>query len=176
MEWKTVLRPGYFGKKREEKHKAFDDEFGEGNWRIVWLWNGGIIFSDFAYSIYEDGYYHDSFNRPEVWKELINAASEIYDHVESDVESGFDYRIQKSSATHLQDIAIRRVIFRRGWKFQGRELVQIRGFGYWGKKLSPGRVPFHIPDMIFRPHFRGWWDDNTVEDFYQSNKVVQVRG
>ncbi|MFQ6010159.1 MAG: hypothetical protein ACE5J7_03520, partial [Candidatus Aenigmatarchaeota archaeon] len=61
-------------------------------------------------------------------------------------------------------------------KFQGKKLVQIRSHkSYWGKNLSPGRVPFHRPELIVEPHLEGWWDDNSVECFYQSNKILQIR-
>jgi hypothetical protein len=174
--WQTIERPGYFGKERDEKIRAYDDRFGKGNWKIAWEWNGEAVGFDIACQIYEDGYYADSFQREKLWRELIEKARDVYDIEEQDVKSGLDYRIQKGRATHLQDIAIRRVVLRRGWRFEGDELIQIRSHStYWGDKLSPGRVRFHLPERIVVPHLEAWWDYDSVEDFYQSNKVIQAR-
>lgn len=175
MEWKTIDRPGFAGKKRDELRKQYDNTYGKENWRIAWQWGDEAVEKELAWQMYEDGYYKDSYNREYLWKELISKASDVYDHQESDAESGLDYLIQNGKSTHLQDISIRRVLLRRGWKFQGSELIQIRSHAsYWGKMLSPGRVPFHEPQMIVVPHLKSWWDENSIEDFYQSNKILQV--
>jgi hypothetical protein len=176
MVWETIERPGYFGKKRDEIFKQYDGKYGACNWKIMWNWNDKIIPQNIACLIYEDAYFADSFKREDLWKELITAAKDVYDHQESGIESGLDYSVQKGNATHLQDISIRRVILRRGWKFSGDKLVQIRSHSeYWGKNLSPGRVQFHMPELICSPHLEHWWDLNSIEDFYQSNKVLQVK-
>ncbi len=176
MEWVLVERPGYSGKKRDEKHRNWDEKYGEDNWRISWTFNDQIITKEVAYQLYEDGYYHDSFNRQDLWLELTKTAKDVYDLEPRDAESGLDYLIQKGNATHLQDISIRRVILRRGWRFKGDELVRIRGHKtYWGKNLSPGKVPFHLPRLIIEPHLESWWNLNSVEDFYQSNKILEIK-
>lgn len=176
MVWKTAERPGYFGKKRDKIYKSYNKKYGEGNWKIAWKWHDQIIDYLTACQIYEDGYYADSFKREGLWKELTSAAKNVYDYEEQDVESGLDYLIQKANATHLQDIAIRRVVLRRGWEFKGDKLIQIRSHSvYWGENLSPGRVPFQLPELIVTPHLNGWWDNSSIEDFWQSNKTLQIK-
>lgn len=176
MEWKVIGRPGFFGDKRDEIFRQYDEKYGAGNWEIAWLWSGRTIPFEIACQIYEDSYYADSFLRGDLWKDLVSVAKDVYDHTQSNVNSGLDYSVQEGTATHLQDIAIRRVVLRRGWDFEGDELVQIRSHKtYWGGKLSPGRVPFHLPHLIEVPHIAGWYDSNSVEDFYQSNKVLRVK-
>jgi len=177
MKWATVERPGHFGRKRDEIYRQFDEKYGAGKWRIMWQWDTSLLISYIdACRIYEYSYYADSFRRDDLWKELASKAKNVYDHQESDIESGLDYMIQKGTATHLQDIAIRRVLARRGLQFQGSELIQIRSHKtYWGKNLSPGKVPFHIPQIIAVPRLEGWWDASSIEDFWQSNKMLQVR-
>lgn len=32
-----------------------------------------------------------------------------------------------------------------------------------------------MPEMIVKPHLSGWWNEDSIEDFYQSNKVLQIR-
>jgi hypothetical protein len=174
--WKTLERPGYFGKKRDEIFRQYSEKYGADGWRTMWQWNGEIVPWLVACHIYEDGYYADSFKREDLWRELSHTAKDVYDYNPADVESGLDYTVQKGIATHLQDISIRRVVMRRGWKFEGDKLVQIRSHSeYWGENLSPGRVEFHLPELIIAPHIESWWDNNSIEDFYQSNKIIQVK-
>ena len=176
MVWETIERPGYSGKKRDEKYAGWDGKYGRDNWRIAWLWNGGAVEREFSYHLYETSYGFDSFKREDLWKELLKEACDVYDMSQKDTESGLDYFIQQDIATHLQDIAIRRVVATRGWRFEGSKLVQIRSHDErWGKLLSPGKVHFHLPELIVSPHLKGWWDCDSVEDFYQSNKVLQLR-
>jgi hypothetical protein len=176
MNWRTVERPGHFGKKREEFYKQYDESYGKGNWRIMWGWRDEVIPFDLACLAYEDAYYHDSLKRENLWKKLVSVAKEVYDYIPDDIKSGMDYSAQQGTATHLQDIAIRRVISRRGWRFTGSELVQIRSHAeYWGENLSPGKVQFHLPEVIVLPHLEKWWDYNSVEDFWQSNKILQIK-
>ena len=172
----TIERPGYFGRKKDSLIKTYNDMYGLGNWRISWGWLDKVVDFHFACHLYEDGYYNDSFRREDLWEELIKEAFDVYDIDKLDVDSGFDYLHQKSKATHLQDIAIRRVVSRRGWKFAGNKLIQVRSHStYWGKELSPGKVAFHLPEHIVEPRLEKWWDKNSIEDFYQSNKVLQIK-
>jgi hypothetical protein len=176
MKWETVCRPGFSGKERDKRGKQWDERYGEGNWRIAWVYGAQVIPFKHACLVYEDAYYHDSFKRRDLWTILIQTASDVYDSNVSNVNSGFDYLKQETDSTHLQDIAIRRVIMRRGWDFQGEELVQIRSHDdFWGEMLSPGKVPFHNIPAIKEPPLTGWWDEDTIEDFYQSNKVLQIK-
>lgn len=176
-EWKTVKRPGPIGERKDELFREWDLLYGRGNWRLGWIWGRKVIGKKEAYQIYEDGYYHDSIRRRDLWKGLRAEAKDVYDIEERDVESGLDYSVQNGPAVHLQDIAIRRVLLRRGWEFEGKKLIQIRSKrGYYGDLLSPGAVQFHLPEMITEPPFeKSWWEWNSVEDFYQRQKVLQVR-
>lgn len=174
--WETLNRPGFSGRKRDQKIAQWNESYGNGNWKLAWFWGDNVIGPSMTYQLYEDAYYHDSQNREELWKKLISVAKDVYDHTLSNIESKLDYFHQEGKATHLQDIAIRRVVLRRGWGFQGNEYVQIRSqSSYWGEQLSPGKVSFHLPEMIVDPRIKWWWDHNSIEDFYQSNKVLQVK-
>ena len=58
----------------------------------------------------------------------------------------------------------------------GKELVRIRNHEEkFGKLLSPGRIPFHLLDLIVQPALEGWWNEGSVEQWYQSAKVLQAR-
>jgi hypothetical protein len=176
-EWQTVERPGYLGKRRDEKYLEWNDKYGHGSWRLVWQW--GDQFLDFlgACMIYEDAYFNFLELHPEVLNRLVTEAREVYDDDPSDLGSRFSYLIQATKRTHIQDIAIRRCVVRLGTWFRGRELIRIRqeqGNHQLSMILSPGRVPFHIPAMIVSLQLTGWWNPDTVEAWYQSNKILQI--
>lgn len=178
IEWKaTAERPGYFGKRRDARLREYDKRHGRGNWRIAWKWKNGVIDKHGVIALYEDAYYHFLMKRPDVLRILVSEASDVYDNAPSNVESGFNYMRQEVSATHLQDISIRRVVLRLGATFRGKELIQIRdkdGPHPLSMELSPGQVPFHFPEHIEKPELEGWWKPGSVESFYQSNKIIQV--
>lgn len=177
QEWQTQAEPpGYFGKQREQRHREFDERFGAGNWRLAWIIGERIGPIEEAVMFYEDGYYQFMSDRSELVDELVAAATDVYDDSPSNIDSGLDYSIQETSATHLQDIAIRRCIVRLGRRFEGNELVRIRsskGEHRLSPILSPGSVPFHRPELIVDPGVDGWWARCSVEDFWQSNKRLQ---
>lgn len=177
MDWITLERPGIFGHKKDKIIEDYNSEFGENNWRIVHSYDNKFIPFGEVCSLFEEAYFQDSHRRKDLWNDLRRTAKEVYDIDLSDMNSGLDYLVQTNSATHIQDIAIRNVFLRNEWKFEGSELIQIRGCAKpFGEKLTPGRVQFHQPQEILDPHLDGWWDKNSVEDFYQSNKLLQVKG
>jgi len=74
--------------------------------------------------------------------------------------------------------------------FRGDKLIQVRPGGE-GETLGPHLIPFHLPEMIYagKTLYKGksrdfgsnppWWIKmgikNSVEEFYQQNKVLMVR-
>ncbi|MBI2024922.1 MAG: hypothetical protein HYT03_02465 [Candidatus Harrisonbacteria bacterium] len=178
MKWRIAEHPGYLGKRREEKYKEWDQKYGAGNWRLAW--NYGQIYTNFlgACALYEDAYFQFLRDNPYVLNKLITEASDVYDDEPSNVESGLDYTKQETKRTHIQDTAIRRSLVRLGVWFSGEELIRIRqekGTHPLSMILSPGKVPFHRPDLIDKPELVGWWDAGSVESFYQSNKYLQTK-
>lgn len=173
--YETIDRLGYVGFKRKHLLKKFDEQYGVDNWRISWQWGETILPQSLAVQLYEDAY-HEFFKSHLAdldW--IVKTASDVYDISPKDIESGLDYSAQNQTATHLQDIAIRRVILRLDRKFGGDHLVQIRGKNSEGARYNPGFIKFHLPKMIVKPSLTGWWQEDSIEDFYQSNKILQVR-
>ena len=170
-----IERPGYSGKRKKERHEEWDKRFGKGKWRFIWSWGDILIDFEQACLIYEDAYFQDSFKREKLWKSLFSIASDFYDNAETNVNSRLDYNIQEAISTHIQDIAVRRVGIRRGWKCSGSRLVQIRGKESEGFHLMPGVVEFHLPRMIEKPYIQPKWASPTsVESFYQNNKWLAI--
>lgn len=182
MVWRTIDRPGYFGTDKGKMVQEYTEKFGPGRWRIVHQYENKFLSFLETCELFEEAYFIDSVKREYLWANLRKDAREVYDFDESDIDSGLDYCVQNNVANHIQDIAIRNVFMRRGWEFEGDSLIQIRGnakpFGPDGKKygqlLSPYRVKFHEPQKIIKPFLEGMWGDDTVESFYQNNKVLQI--
>ena len=173
--WRTQGRPGYVGKKTASAARKLDAEHGPGDWCIAYTWRGEIITRDEALELYTEAYVRFFEANPKVLQDLVSMARDVYDLAPADVAAGTDYSIQRPGAVHLQDIAVRIAVSRLGQRFQGQELIQIRSRSSKGAHLSPGVVPFHEPDGIELPELEGWWGPGTVESFWQSNKVLQVR-
>jgi hypothetical protein len=178
IDWRTISRPGYFGRHREAHQGAFDELYGVGRWRLAWRF-GELYIDRAAMSlIYEDAYYTYLFAHQDVLNQLCAEGRDVYDDAITNTASGLDYSAQETERTHVQDIAIRRAMVRLGRSFSGTELIQIRhsdGTHPLSLTLSPGKVPFHRPELICQPQLDGWWDDGSVESFYQSNKYLQAR-
>jgi hypothetical protein len=176
MKLKRIERPGYMGKRRIEKYLEFDKKYGKGNWEIVWEWGEMILDFKGACKIYEDAYFFDSMNRVDLWKHIFSIASNVYDNNTTNINSGLDYKIQEAISIHIQDIAVRNVGLRRGWKFKGDQLIQIRGPKTEGYELMPGIVPFHNPELILAPNIAPKWaGERSVESFYQNNRWLVVK-
>jgi PTH2 family peptidyl-tRNA hydrolase len=174
-DWIILGRPGYAGKKKKLRRKELQEKFGEGNWTFTHLVNDKLHSREEALELYETSYYQFFKNNPEILEWLVTYASDVYDTAPSNIESGFDYSIQETDAVHLHDIAIRRSLRKLEKKFQGEVLLEIRGEDSGGYILSPSQVPFHQPDLILKPHLKGWWGKNSIESFWQSNKVLLVK-
>ena len=173
--WRTVGRPGYVGRRAAAERAARDAEYGPGRWRIAYTWEGFVLSRDEALELYAEAYRAHLERNPDVLDWLVATARDVYDLEPRDVESGTDFSIQRGEATHLQDIAVRRAVDALGRRFQGRDLVRIRGRGSPGYRLSPGEVPFHRPELIEAPELTGWWRRGSIESFWQSNKILQVQ-
>lgn len=179
MMWAEKGCPGYLGKNRDRMYSEWDRLFGVGNWRLSWIFGActDLDFLDMC-ALYEDAYHHFLEQHPDILESLIIYASNVFDDAPSNIYSRFNYSKQETPRTHVQDIAIRRCLMRRGMWFKGSELLQIRdklGTHPLSVTLSPGQVPFHRPDCIVDELEPGWWERGSVESFYQSNRRLMVR-
>lgn len=180
MAWKTIEKPGYFGKKRDELYNLWDEKYGLGNWRIAYHWGDIVVPREMGIQFYEDAYCEFLNNSKETLDWLITTASDVYDTALSNIDSGLDYECQETPNNHIQDISIRRAVLRLGEEFKGDHPMHVRWKDTEGYRINPGVVPFHLPRMIVPGEINDysgdgiWWESNTIEDFYQKNKVLQV--
>ena len=183
LRWQNDHRPGYFGRERDKKIAEFNERFKEGNWRIVWR----VEYAAQSYGVSTDflaaciNYYEKSYleylskRKPDV--DYICSFGECIDNSPTNVASGLDYTKQESYSTHIQDIAIRNVLRKLGRRFEGPadKILVIRGEETEGFRFGPGNIPFYNPALITQPSLvPAWAKPGSVEDFWQSNKWVQV--
>jgi len=175
--WTSIERPGYFGRKKDEKIAALDMLHGKGQWRLAWSIGGPTFdFFNACRYFYEEAYFQWLAVRPQE-VDLICQYGECYDNEPENVHSGLDYMIQRAYSTHIQDIAVRNVLRRLGRWFQNAngKLLQIRSRDSEGFRFGPGNIAFHVPQSIIQPSLCPKWAEiGSVEDFWQSNKMLQV--
>jgi hypothetical protein len=190
QDWVKWLRPGYFGRRRDEKVALYNQRYGVDGWKLAWVVNypedweaygpGTEVWFDFNYAcraFYEESYYQYLASRKDDL-DFITSFGECYDNAKTNVESQLDYTKQEAFSTHIQDIAIRNVLNRLDLKFKGPadKLMQIRSSDSDGFKFGPGNVPFVAPKLIAQPSIAPQWaNPGSVEDFWQSNKWILIK-
>lgn len=178
MAWREIGRPGFFGRRRDERIRQLDGMFGLGNWRLVWTDGGRILeFEEACRAFYEEAYFRHLSARQEDL-DFICSFGECIDNAPTNVSCGCDYTRQEAFSTHIQDIAVRNVLRRLGRAFSGPpdSILVIRTKDDNGHRFGPGNIPFHEPSAIIQPSLRPWWaKEGSVEDFWQSNKILQAR-
>src|ERR1019366_3836253 len=188
--WKFLKRPGMFGTRRDLIINSMNDVHGKDNWRLVWLacphpddYTASVPY-DFLTAckfMYETSYYQYMRYLLNAHMQDLCSFGDCYDNAVTNVDSGNWYSVQEASSTHIQDIAIRNVLYSMNLKFEGpkHKLIQIRhsvNKHYLSTLLSPGTVPYYEPKNIIQPSLRPKWaEKGSVEDFWQSNKWIQVK-
>jgi hypothetical protein len=180
QQWITIERPGYLGKTRDSRQETWNSVYGELEWRFAWQKGNDVIIMPEALKLYEDGYFEYFKKNPARLNWLVKKASNIYDTDPSNVEAGLEYKIGDTPSNHIHDIAIRNAVKRHDKEFLGDKLLRVRWKSSEGYALNPGVVPFHLPELISKEPVRNyggaqWWRDGTIEDFYQKNKLLQIR-
>lgn len=182
--WRSVERPGYFGKRRDTIVMRYDVTYGADNWRLVWVLppfknapSVALTFEQACKVVYEESYMRYLQDRPDD-VDFICEFVDCIDNSATNVHSGLDYTAQESGSTHIQDIAVRNVLAKLGRSFTGKrtELLVIREPASTGYRFGPGNVPLYRPELIIQPSkCPRWATPGSIEDFWQSNKHLQVR-
>ena len=190
--WKSLARPGYLGKLKDEMFTLWDSDpprgYRKGNWRIVNETSNKEIYTyeDIIYRVYVPGYEDYFLNHQDEAVFIANNFSYGYDKDKISKLQAFDiYELynKEGVANQFHHVAFNLAITNLGLSFKGKTPVQVRegkpgtpnnqqpnGF-LW----SPGRIPCTISCLIPEPHISGWWNNDSIEDFYQSTKVLQIK-
>jgi hypothetical protein len=175
--WETLARPGYFGRRRDQIIERYNTTYGVGGWRLAWvLGEEACEFEEACKKWYEESYFLYLKDRPSDLA-LICSFGECIDNAITNIECGCDYTKQEAFSTHIQDIAVRNVLRRLGLTFKGPKdrILEIRSPQSNGFRFGPGNIPFLNPSAIGQPSLcPSWAGKASVEDFWQSNKYLQI--
>jgi len=181
--WTTVERPGYFGEDKDLKIAEWNEIYGEGNWRISHIAADGteLTYEDII-RVYTDGYKEYFNNNPEDLDYLTKHFSYAYDLDMITKAEAYDPYAQYNKPgmiNQFHHVALNIAVEELGYEFQGEEPVQIRyrkGVPAIIRRLSPGKIPCTVPELIPEVSFeKPWWKKDSIEDFYQSTKVLQIK-
>lgn len=176
-EWISDHRPGYFGRRRDAIVRQYNDLYGSTGWRLAWVYaNKSYTFEEACIQLYERSYYNYLMHRPDDLKFLCSFG-ECIDNAPTNIQSGLDYTKQEAFSTHIQDIAVRNVLRGLGLRFNGapNNILTIRSADSNGFRFGPGNITFFDPEGIQQPSMvPKWANKGSVEDFWQSNKWVQI--
>jgi len=174
VEWQTIGRPGYCGRRWRRRERELDDRHGPEGWRLRMDVAGRLLeFADAAWHC-EESYVLYLSARPELLDRLCAGARDLYETAASNLRSGSDYALQERRKEHYQDIALRNAVARLGRSFEGERRIRIGGRNADCPALSAGQVPFCRPEWILQPALVSWWKPDSIECFWHSNKVLQV--
>ncbi len=172
---------GYLGSRRNEIRKRYDENIGEGNWRVVWGDKQSKKIYDFyrMCEYYRRSYFEFLKERPDILEFLQLNCANVCTWDDSDRFAGCNYLDQNGEKTQLLAITIRNVMVDLKLEFYGQGIIYLMGSRMSHeicKELHPKKVPFCKPEMIFFPHYEEIEKEPfSVEDFYQNNRFLQIR-
>lgn len=160
--YRVVEKLGRAGgpRNRERKQKEWNEKYGEGNWAVVYQYNGKVYTREEALeNFYHKSYYDFLKKNPHLANQLCAMAKEIYNpHAEA------------TGGVDLQCPAVHEALEKLGLSLHGDKRVAI---GTWGTKygrkypsISYKLSPFQVPL---------WCDSSiSVEEFWQDYKYLGV--
>lgn len=184
----TVEHPGYAGKRKDDQIALWNQEYGEGNWRLVWeLADGEVLdYEGVFWKVYVPGYVRYFLDHPDEALFLTANFSYAYDKEQIDRDAAFDPYALYDKPGHpnqFHNVALNIALeYFLGLPFKGTRPIQVREgkpgtpnhLQPEGYLWSPGRIATVRPELI-PEGIEGWWNKGTIEDLYQSAKVLQVR-
>ncbi|NMB56876.1 hypothetical protein GYA19_02985 [Candidatus Beckwithbacteria bacterium] len=187
--WKDEKKPiGFFGKNRDKQYRNWDQEYGEGKWRIVWLLaDGRILNFDDIFELYVESYEKYFKEHSDEALKIVQGYSYTYDKTPISFEEAFNpYALldKPDIPNQFHHVAINIALAQRlGLKFKGLEPLQVRdgkadqSKENWpeGWQWGPGHIPVCDQSLIPMVELEGWWNEGSIEDLYQKAKTLQVQ-
>lgn len=187
--WISVERPGYLGKQKDILIQKWNAEFGEGNWRIIWEFKNGdkMEYLDIFWKVFVASYVKHFYSNLHEAQFLAENYAYAYDKELISKKDAFDpYALynKPGKPDQFHNVAVNIAVeWFLGISFKGNNPIQIREgkpttpISEWpsGWKWSPGRIAYLRPDIIPNPALCGWWQQGSIEEAYQSSKVLQIK-
>jgi len=186
--WRTLGHPGFFGKDRDEQFRQWDNEPGVGKWRIAWKFAGrDHSFDDVFWGVFVAGYTQYFLRNPAEAGHIVNNFAYTYDKTPIDRPTAFDPNALRNKAgieNQFHHVALNIALSDfLGLEFRGPSPLQVRDGkqnvpkDQWpaGWRWGPGHIRAPHPELIPEVTLSNrWWTQGTIEDLYQSAKVLQV--
>jgi len=162
VNWRTVERPGYLGKRKEIEYARWNNQYGEGDWRLVWETAKGEtwFYGDVFWKIYVPGYTIYFLGHLDEAEYLTKEFSYAYDKDMICRNEAFDPNAlyeKTGRPNQFHNVAFNIALeYGLGLSFQGGRLIQVRegkpetSVETWpeGWRWSPGRIATVRPDLI----------------------------
>lgn len=187
--WQTIELISYLGKERDSKAAEWDQKYGTENWRLIHQASNGetLTYADIFWKVYVAGYSNFFLHNLNEAQWISSNFSYTYDKDLISFKSAFDpyalYQVPNTpNQFHHTALNIALVYF-TGFPFKGENPLQVREgkpgtpISTWpaGWRFSPGKIKAVRADLIPQTDNLGWWQKGSIEDFYQSSKILQVR-
>lgn len=187
-EWVTVERPGFQGKRKDAEIDRWNRTYGENNWRIAWELNNREVldFEDIFYKIYVPGYVAHFIDHPNEADDITDKYAYGYDKDLVSRIDAFNPNVlynQPGVINQFHHVAFNIALewflnkpFRGMTPLKVREGKADQPVSEWpaGWHWSPGRIATVRADLVPENGITGWWQKGSVEDIYQSCKVLQI--
>ena len=181
--------PGHIGKKRSELESRWNKEYGKGNWKVAWETpQGKILDYSGIIQVYIEGYVEYFKKHPGEADHVTSNFSYCYDKNLVTKEEAFDpYALynRPGAVNQFHHAAMNKALEEiLGIPFKGEVPLKVRSGNpdmpenLWplGWHWQPGLIPCAHPEEIFDIVFEGQWrKKGSIEDFYQSNKALQIK-
>ncbi len=186
--WITIGRPSYLGKNKDEQVTQWNREYGEGGWRLAWqLASGEVLGFSEIFQLYVDSYtLYFELHLDEAYFLTDNFAYTYDKDLVSKEESFNPYALYflPGRPNQFHHVALNHALeFRLLLEFKGDKPLQVREGkpgtdpNTWpaGWRWSPGRIPAAHPELIPQSALSDWWQSGSIEDLYQSAKILQIK-
>jgi hypothetical protein len=186
--WITVSKPSYLGKNKDDQFAVWDKEYGLEKWRLAWqLSNGEVLCFEEIFQLYVESYTLYFLNHHDEAFYLTENFSYAYDKDLISKEDAFNpYCLYNKPGrpNQFHNVALNIALeIELGLCFKGLEPIQVRegkpntDVASWplGWRWSPGQIPAIHPELIPPTDKSSWWRSGSIEELYQSAKVLQIK-
>lgn len=153
------------------------------NWRFMWKIGDRFVKQDGALALYEDAYFEFFKTHRGTLDWLVKTAGDVGSKKRSPMwakpteieqpRNSLYHSHKYSKQEPPQDTAVRRCLIRNKTWFEGTKMIKLTTEEN-GTQLAPENVPFHYPELILQPRLEGPWKQNSIQDFYKSNRLIYV--
>ena len=174
-EWQVVTRAVYANAaERMDYFKRLNGIYDAGNWRIVWaVEKGRLVGHGELFGAYERSFLEHLERNPDIVK-LIKKVGRTSCML---LRGSGVYR-DESTHREMQDAALAGAISLIGFSIGLADIERIRrdhSLAGLAGALSPAKVPFYDNSIILAPEAPGSWDRGSLESFYRSNMLLEVK-